>query len=143
MGETTSQIENHIENKRADLRSNLQELESKVHSATDWRHYFRQYTGTMVAAAFGGGVLLSAMLGKDGRAGAAAAASAPRSDGRAHGSQKHEILETFDTIKTALVGVAATKFKGMLGEIVPGFSEHVAKTEAKKAGSMSSGSIPP
>jgi hypothetical protein len=143
MGETTSQIENHIENKRADLRSNLQELESKVHSATDWRHYFRQYTGTMVAAAFGGGVLLSAMLGKEGRAGAGAAASAPRSDGRAPGSQKHEILETFDTIKTALVGVAATKFKGMLGEVVPGFSEHVAKTEAKKAGSMSSGSMPP
>jgi hypothetical protein len=144
MGETTSQIENHIENKRADLRSNLQELESKVHSATDWRHYFRQYTGTMVAAAFGGGVLLSAMLGKEGRAGRAAAASAPRSDGgAAHGRQKHEILETFDTIKTALVGVAATKFKGMLGEIVPGFSEHVAKTEAKKAGSMSSGSMPP
>src|SRR3569833_1014761 len=136
MGETTNQIEHHIENKRADLRSNLQELESKVHAATDWRHYFRQYTGTMVAAAFGGGVLLSAMLGKDRRAGAAAPASVPRSDGRTHGSQKHEILDTFDTIKTALVGVAATKFKGMLGEVVPGFTDHVAKPEARKAGSM-------
>src|SRR3569833_1762970 len=132
MGETTNQIEHHIENKRADLRSNLQELESKVHSATDWRHYFRQYTGTMVAAAFGGGVLLSAMLGKGGRSGVAASAPAPRSYARAHGSQKHEILETFDTIKTALVGVAAAKFKGMLGEVVPGFSEHVTKTEARK-----------
>ena len=44
----------------------------------------------------------------------------------------HEILETWDTIKTALVGVAATKFKGMLGEVVPGFSEHLTQTEAKK-----------
>src|SRR3569833_3580587 len=112
MGETTNQIEHHIENKRADLRSNLQELESKVHSATDWRQYFRQYTGTMVAAAFGGGVLISAMIGKGSRTGALSSASAvPSSAPRPREKGTHEILDTFDTIKTALVGVAATKFK--------------------------------
>jgi hypothetical protein len=75
MGQTTDQIESHIENKREDLKSNLQELESRVKSATDWRHYFHNHTGAMVAAAFGGGVLLSALVGKGKRA---AAASAPR-----------------------------------------------------------------
>jgi hypothetical protein len=64
MGETTDQIENHIETKREDLQSNLKELENRVKSATDWRQYFRKHTGTMVAAAFGGGVVVSAMLGK-------------------------------------------------------------------------------
>jgi hypothetical protein len=44
-------------------------------------------------------------------------------------------LDTFDTIKTALVGMAATKFKGMLSEIVPGFSEHLANTESVKKSS--------
>jgi len=141
MGETTSQIENHIENKRVDLQSNLKELEGKVKSATDWRHYFRQHTGTMVAAAFGGGFLISALV-KGNRSGALHSTSAAPSTARAQGNGKHEILDTFDTIKTALVGVAATKFKGMLGEVVPGFSDHVAKTEARKAGSMNADTGP-
>ena len=63
MGQTTDQIENQIENKREDLKSNLQELETRVKTATDWRHYFAEHTGTMIAAAFGGGVLLASMLG--------------------------------------------------------------------------------
>jgi uncharacterized protein (UPF0216 family) len=44
MGQTTDQIENHIENKREDLKSYLQELETRVKSATDWRHYFQSHT---------------------------------------------------------------------------------------------------
>jgi hypothetical protein len=144
MGETTSQIENHIENKREDLHSNLQELEKKVKSATDWRQYFQKYTGTMVAAAFGGGILLSAMTGKKSRAYAASPSASPPSSSnvRAEGKGTHEILETWDTIKTALVGVAATKFKGMLGDAVPGFSEHLAKTEGKKGAPPTNGRTP-
>ena len=46
MGQTTDQIENQIENKREDLKSNLQELETRVKTATDWRHYFAEHTGT-------------------------------------------------------------------------------------------------
>jgi hypothetical protein len=64
MVQTTDEIESHIENKREDLKSDLQELESRVKSATDWRHYFRNHTGAMIAAAFGGGFLLSIMVGK-------------------------------------------------------------------------------
>ena len=56
MGETTDQIENHIENKREDLKSNLEELETRVKSATDWRHYFSEHTGSIIATAFGVGV---------------------------------------------------------------------------------------
>jgi ElaB/YqjD/DUF883 family membrane-anchored ribosome-binding protein len=64
MGQTTDQIENHIEHKREDLKSNLQELKTRVKSAMDWRHYFREHTGTMIAAAFGVGILLSTVIGK-------------------------------------------------------------------------------
>ena len=64
MGQTTEQIESHIEHKRADLKSNLQELETRVKSATDWRHYFERHTGTMIAAAFGGGIVLSILIGR-------------------------------------------------------------------------------
>ncbi len=136
MGETTSQIERHIESKRADLHSNLKELESKVKSATDWRQYFQKYTGTMVAAAFGGGMLISALAGKKSPTPVTTSSGSPGPSAaqRVERNGTHEILETWDTIKTALVGVAATKFKGMLGEVVPGFSEHLTKTEANKGG---------
>jgi hypothetical protein len=134
MGETTDQIESHIENKREDLQSNLRELEHKVKSATDWRQQYQKHTGTMVAAAFGGGLLVSTVVGRNRRTGSQPGAiSAPASpNAHVRSAGKHEVLETWDTIKAALIGVAATKFKGMLGEVVPGFSEHLAQFEAKR-----------
>ena len=133
MGQTTDQIENQIENKREDLKSNLQELETRVKTATDWRHYFAEHTGTMIAAAFGGGVLLAAMVG--GRSNRASLSQAGGSSEAARPwtrGTKHEVLENLDSIKSALVGAAATKFKGILGEVVPGFTEHLAKAEADR-----------
>ena len=133
MGQTTDQIENQIENRREELKSNLQELETRVKTATDWRHYFSEHTGTMIAAAFGGGVLLASMLG-----GRSNRASLSQAGGSAEPSRpwtrgtKHEVLENLDSIKSALVGAAATKFKGILGEVVPGFTEHLAKAEADR-----------
>jgi hypothetical protein len=64
MGQTTDQIESQIEIKRQELKSNLQELEARVKSATDWRRYFKEHTGAMIAVAVGGGALLSAMIGQ-------------------------------------------------------------------------------
>ena len=63
MGQTATQIESHIESKRADLTSNLRELENRVRSATDWREQFQNRTGTFLGLAFGGGLLLAAMIG--------------------------------------------------------------------------------
>lgn len=131
MGQTTDQIENQIENKREDLKSNLQELETRVKTATDWRHYFAEHTGTMIAAAFGGGVLLATMLGGRNRASSSQAGSSEPARPWTRGT-KHEVLENLDSIKSALVGAATTKFKGILGEVVPGFTEHLAKTEADR-----------
>ena len=133
MGQRTDQIENQIENKREDLKSNLQELETRVKTATDWRHYFAEHTGTMIAAAFGGGVLLATMVG--GRSNRASLSQPGGSSEPARPFRtgaKHEVLENVDSIKSALVGAAATRFKGILGEIVPGFKEHLAKAEADR-----------
>ncbi len=64
MGQTTDQIESDIDQARAELKSNLEELETRAKSAADWRSQFRRHPGPMVVAAMVGGVLLSAMLGK-------------------------------------------------------------------------------
>ena len=133
MGQTTDQIENQIESKREDLKSNLQELETRVKTATDWRHYFAEHTGTMIAAAFGGGVLLATMVsGRSKRAPLSQAVGSSEPSRPWERGTKHEVVENLDSIKSALVGAAATKFKGILGEIVPGFTEHLAKAEADR-----------
>ena len=133
MGQRTDQIENQIEDKREDLKSNLQELETRVKTATDWRHYFAEHTGTMIAAAFGGGVLLATMVGgRSNRASLSQAGGSSEPPRPWRTGTKHEVLENVDSIKSALVGAAATKLKGALGEIVPGFKEHLAKAEADR-----------
>ncbi|MES2223211.1 MAG: hypothetical protein V4587_19855, partial [Acidobacteriota bacterium] len=63
MGQTASQIENHIENKREDLGSNLRELENKVKSVTDWHHQFESHPLVFLGVAFGGGAVVASMFG--------------------------------------------------------------------------------
>jgi hypothetical protein len=64
MGQTTDQIASDIDETRQNLKSNLEELETRVKDAADWRAQFRKHPGAMVVAAFVGGVLLSSMIGK-------------------------------------------------------------------------------
>ncbi|HET9863912.1 MAG TPA: DUF3618 domain-containing protein [Steroidobacteraceae bacterium] len=63
MGETTDQIEADIAQRRHDLKANLEELETRVKEAADWRSQFRRHPGVMIAAAMAGGMLLAALLG--------------------------------------------------------------------------------
>jgi hypothetical protein len=67
MAKTTDQIASDIAESREDLRLNLQELESRVKSVTDWRGYARKHPGAMAAAALAGGLLLSTLVGKSRR----------------------------------------------------------------------------
>jgi hypothetical protein len=130
MGETTHQIEAHIEHTREHLGSNLNELEQKVKSAADWKQYFRSNPLILLGVAFGGGVLLAAMLGGRTNSFAEALSSREPSERRpGAGIQTQKALETLDHIKGALIGVAATRFKDFVGEVVPGFDEEFQRTE--------------
>jgi hypothetical protein len=62
MVETSNQIEGQILYEREQLGANLQELERKVKSATDWRVQFARHPMAMIGAAFSGGVLLATMM---------------------------------------------------------------------------------
>jgi hypothetical protein len=134
MGETTDQIAAHIEDTRDDLGSNLRELEQKVKSVTDWKQHFQKSPLTMVGVAFGGGILLASMMGgkrRSPRGASVLAADAEPHAGTDH--QKYKALETWDNIKGAIIGVAATRFKDFVAEVIPGFHEQYQRTEAKTA----------
>lgn len=139
MDQRTDQIESHIHSKQQALQSNFQELEKKIKSVTDWRHQFQNHPAAMVVTAFGAGVLLAKMLGhRKGRRVRAGSSNAPQTSANAPHSRterrKHEVLKSWHNIESALIGVAAAKFKGMLSDIVPGFKEQLDKTEGEGRG---------
>ncbi len=139
MGQTANEIETHIEHTRQDLGSNLQELEHKVKSVTDWKQHFQNSPMTMIGVAFGGGIVLATMLGgrKGRRRERSFSSQAGNNEphvGTEH--QKDKALETWDNIKGALIGVAATRFKDFVGEIVPGFQEQFDRTQREKPKSL-------
>ncbi len=140
MGETASQIENHIEDRREALGLNLRELEDKVKSVTDWRRQFQSRPLVLLSLAFGGGVLLAKIAGSSSRSRrytndgskAAAGPDSHRLARRASSPTIDKAFQTWENIKGALVGIAATRVKAYADEIIPGFSEHYQKAKAEQ-----------
>jgi hypothetical protein len=64
MGKTTDEIATDIDRTREDLKSNLEELETRVKSVTDWRSQFDKHPGRLLVAALIGGAMLSSLVGK-------------------------------------------------------------------------------
>jgi hypothetical protein len=146
MGEESNQIERRIATERGQLGQNLNELQSRVEEATDWRLQFQKRPMLMMGVALGGGLLLAAVTGR--RSGSRGHyPEHPGDIGQEHRRgtelQKNKALETFDTIKGAMIGVAANTFKDFLGQLIPGFHEQVQKTaQEKQAGGISGLSNP-
>jgi len=146
MGETTNQIENHIEDTRGNLGSNLQELERKVKSATDWRYYYSKSPMTMIGVAFGAGVLVAAMGGGNKHNRSKRRFANSRHSETMHlgtGRQTNKAMETWENIKGALMGVASTRVRDFVGDIIPGFHEHYEREQHEKHGLSSAPSINP
>ena len=122
MVERTAQIATHIERTREDLGANLDVLERKIRSATDWREYFQSSPLTLLGAAFAGGAVLAIATGarhvRRGQ-GIGRGASAPR----VRGPHVEEVVTMLENVKGALVGMAALKMKDWVGQVVPGFDE--------------------
>jgi hypothetical protein len=142
MGEKSNQITRDIEEQRAQLGSNLEELEGKVKDIADWRQQFQNSPFTMMGLALGGGILLSSVLG--GRRSRTYYASRRdsgrqwrdetsfREGDRATHSQMRRASDTWDTIKGALIGVAAGSAKNLLKEAIPGFTEEFQKVQSRE-----------
>lgn len=138
MGEKSDQIERQIVVQRGQLGRNLNELQSRVEEATDWRIQFQKRPLLMMSAAVGGGLLLAAATGRGSkwkRRYVDESSVQYREHQRGTEIQKNKALETFDTIKGAMIGVAANAFKDLLGQLVPGFNEQFQKTASEKGSS--------
>ena len=142
MGEKSNEITREIDIQRAQLGSNLEELEGKVKVIADWRRQFQKSPLTMMGMALGGGILLSTVIG--GRH--SRAYYVPQRDlghqwrnepgfgesQRATRSQLRRASDTWDTIKGALIDVAAGGLQNFLKDVVPGFTEEFHKVQTRE-----------
>lgn len=66
MAEDPNEIEQDIKSQRRDLGNHIHELEIKIKESADWRNYVRRSPLTVLAAAFGTGLVLAFAFGKRG-----------------------------------------------------------------------------
>jgi hypothetical protein len=146
MGQTSNQIEQHIQETRNDLSDNFSELEAKVNSAVDWRAQFDERPWTLMAVAFGGGLLLSALFPArrssrrtrwDVPGGPDASSARPGSQ-RISGQDVVEPSATWGALKGALIGMATSKVSDMVEELVPGFKQELTKDQTNRSYDRSS-----
>jgi hypothetical protein len=132
MGETTNQIEWEIAQKRNELSDHLIELKQRAKAAVDWRSQVEERPGTMLAVAFGGGIVLSALFSAL-RGPAKAHAERPSGNAvkyarptfmtsaQSSGKRDTPIRRNLDALGGALLGIVATRTSSMLEGILPGF----------------------
>ena len=132
MGKTTNQIEWEIVQKRNELSDNLIELKQRAKAAVDWRSQVEQRPGTMLAVAFGGGIILSALFSAL-RGPAKVHAQRPsgnavdydspiaKTSARSLSQPATATRKNLDALGGALLGVVATRTTSILEGILPGF----------------------
>lgn len=131
MVETTAEIATHIETTREHLGANLDALEQKIKSATDWREYFQSSPLAMVGAAFAGGVVLAMTTGTRARR---VTGSVPAIENRALpprslGPHTQEVVTMIDNVKGTLIGMAATRMKDVVSDMLPGFRDEFERRQ--------------
>jgi len=140
MAQRPSEIKAHIQAEGESLRENLEEIQSRVKSALDWKVWYRNNTAIALGGAAAGGLLVSMLLTKshkpeltdrdydlDLRSQTNGYAQAsPRSSS---GSRIHQVL---DNTMSAIFGVANDTFQDFMSKALPGFKEHYSQAQTKR-----------
>lgn len=149
MGENTNQIEQEIRARRADLGRNLDELEDRARELADWRTHYRNHHGAFIGAAFGLGALIGLMAiphaSGPRKMRRVALHQDPIHDYEPHDTShdpyrpRHnwrdgqgttaravrQLSDTWSQIADALLRTASDKAVELVGNVVPGFRDHL------------------
>jgi hypothetical protein len=140
MGETANQIAWEIAQKRTELSDNLIELKQRAKATVDWRWQVEKRPGTMLAVAFGGGMILSALFSalrgpakvyEEPSAGSAGEHNSPtsRASAQSPGKLASATRKNLDALGGALLGIVATRASSILDGIVPGFQKEFERAK--------------
>jgi hypothetical protein len=146
MGETTNQIEWEIAQKRNELSGNLIELKQRAKAVVDWRSQVEERPGTMLAVAFGGGIVLSALFSAL-RGPAKVHAERPSASADSTGGYDTSVSnisvqspgklatatrKNLDALGGALLGIVATRTSSILEGILPGFQKEFERAKTSQ-----------
>lgn len=127
-------LKDDIKDSRDDLQGNLRELERKVGDVTDWRYQFSKRPFVLMGAAAAGGAFLGILVGHRRSAMSLGAVSTEEAI-RGVGGVAHDLVpQAWDTIKAALIGLAASRLQDVVEEMLPGFKEHYRAAEQRTTG---------
>jgi hypothetical protein len=160
MGDRKTELKRKIAVEREELSGNIAELEGKAKDLVDWRAQFAAHPLPMLAAAFGGGLLLATALSGNGSNGSAAdeyddedeydddeeveedevededhhhdASYAADVARRRRRSSNGNAHRVWDEVKGALIGLAATKAIGMLDGVIPGIESEMRERRRRR-----------
>jgi hypothetical protein len=151
MGEKPDQIERHIYEKRNELGENINELQQKVKTAVDWRAQFDRRPLALVGVAFGGGLLLSMLIGR-GRKSHDDSSRWSRSRRWRRESQRSEYGSSperqqsddkgpsaWANLRDAVIAIAGSKLSSLIEELVPGFTEQYRRRQTERRSSPHNG----
>jgi hypothetical protein len=140
MGEATDEIEREIEQKRSELSENLIELKQRAKATFNWRSQVEERPGTMLAVAFAGGIIFSALFSVL-RGPAKVHAKRPsgndiednssisKNSGRSPSKITTTTRKNLDALGGALLGVVATRTSSIVDGILPGFQREFERAK--------------
>jgi hypothetical protein len=138
MAQQPSEIKAHIKAEGESLKENLEEIQSRVKHALDWKVWYRNNTAVALGSIVAGGLLLSLLIPKgrsedydfidmDDEVGPnGPARMRPRSNAS---SRIHHVL---DNTMSAMFGVANDAFQEFMSKALPGFREHYSRAQTKR-----------
>jgi hypothetical protein len=131
MGEMANQIQGHIEEQRDQLGRNISDLQEKVKHTFDWRTQMQERPMTVLAVAFAGGALLSAVMNGE-KVGRYASHAWQMESGPATSRERHKANQSWDKVKASLIGAGVSMVREFFEESIPGFREHYQKTSREQ-----------
>jgi hypothetical protein len=139
----TDKIKDQIDTQRGRLERDLNEIEHRVKKVVNWREWFERNPAGVLGAAAAGGFVLSFLTRRSSdasrvnryadldRGSSSAAPGQPKSPSKTS-SQMSRMADTLDNTVAALLGVASTKVRDFVAEVVPNFREEYREVEAKR-----------
>lgn len=127
MMENLQDIEREISAHKRNLERNVAELQDRVTDAADWRKQYEKNTLLSMCCAFGGGLLVSALLtpGKISHTYLPAGEAASAAPG--------PLNQIWTGIVSAGASLAAEKVREVVDGVVPGFGEHFDRARGLKS----------
>jgi len=122
MNHAIDQIEAGVDRTRASVESGVRAVQHKVEAVADWQGHFRARPWTVLAAAGVCGFVAGATLKPPANASGQSMAQIPGA---------RQLAPLLDDIAEALVSVATAGMKGVIDNLIPGFSDHLARIEGR------------